>query len=414
MNIKFLTFYYDYDGSKYYENCAMNLKSQLESFEKTLIIDTPQLGPSYNLNCLYKPKIILETLEKIKSPLVWIDADCFVRENPTEFDDINNTYKNIDIGVIIRENEQLAQSAVIYFNYTKNTIKFLNDWIKECSKHIENNYFNGGDHGIFIDLLKKHDLNKIIFTPQIASRLYENSKLQIRISNGGWETESKKELKYLTFLNSGCIDICKNMLQSAKNVGINDDNFIIACLDENAYNNFKNYKNCFLWCNQDIKDYQNWTFDKNSGFRNIVKMKWQIIKTVYEKYQRLCWIDTDIVFKKNPEEQLKNDEKILFQCDKPGSWICSGFMVFNHSIECQKLIEECAHNNDEDDQLIVNNLALTKYSDNIALLDIEQFPNGHIYYNLGKKEKAFIVHNNHMIGIETKINKFKEENLWFI
>jgi hypothetical protein len=33
---------------------------------------------------------------------------------------------------------------------------------------------------------------------------------------------------------------------------------------------------------------------------------------------------------------------------------------------------------------------------------------------MGIKDKAYIVHNNHMVGIETKIKKFKEENLWFI
>ena len=53
-------------------------------------------------------------------------------------------------------------------------------------------------------------------------------------------------MKFLTFLNSGCIDICKNMLISAEKVGINMDDFYIACLDDNSYQKLKEYKNCFF------------------------------------------------------------------------------------------------------------------------------------------------------------------------
>jgi hypothetical protein len=412
MKTPFLTFYYDIDESLYYEKSANNLKEQIESFGGNLIVKNPKLTSSYNLNCLYKPQIILETLKSIECPLIWIDADCDIREIPLEYDSIS---KNVDIVCVLREEQKITpHSAVIYFNYNKNVINFLEKWINECKKFINNQYFNDGDHSIFINLIKNEDLNIGLISPLMASVLYSNSKIKIKISPGGFETEEKKKMKYVTFLNSGCIDICKNMIKSAENVGINSDDFFIACLDKNAYEEFKNYKNCFLWCDQKIKEYQDWTFDPNSGFRSIVKNKWAIIKHVYEKHQRLCWVDTDIVFKKNPSDGLKNDEKILFQCDRPGSWICSGFMVFNNSIECQNLINECANNQTEDDQLLINHIGLTKYHEHIALLSTEQFPNGHIYYNVGIKDQAYIVHNNHMVGIQTKINKFKEENLWFI
>jgi len=35
-------------------------------------------------------------------------------------------------------------------------------------------------------------------------------------------------MKFLTFLNSGCLEICLNMLKSAENVGIDKDDFINA------------------------------------------------------------------------------------------------------------------------------------------------------------------------------------------
>jgi len=221
-------------------------------------------------------------------------------------------------------------------------------------------------------------------------------------------------MKYITFLNSGCIDICKNMLISAENVGIDINDFYIACLDDNAYANMQKYKLAFLYKNQEITNYQNWSFDKNSNFRKIVKLKWKLIKEIYKENKNLCWVDTDIVFKKNPTEILKNSSKILFQCDHPGSTICSGFMVFNDTVDCENLINECGNDEEEDDQLLINEIALKRYSNSIAILNTELFPNGKIYYNYGIKKNAFIVHNNHMIGIDTKIQKFKDEELWFI
>lgn len=223
-------------------------------------------------------------------------------------------------------------------------------------------------------------------------------------------------MKFLTFLNSGCLDICLNMLKSAENVGISKDDFIIACLDNDAYNSLiqKGYNGAYVYINQDLTEYQNWTFDKDSGFRNIVKYKWKIIKQIYDNNPDLIWVDTDIVFKENPVEELKGNEEILFQSDLPGSTLCTGFMVFNRTEICKKMIEECSEYDCEDDQLIMNQIALEKYSDNIALLNEDLFPNGNVYYLQNRKSNAMIVHNNWMVGVNEKIKKFKEENLWFL
>ena len=221
-------------------------------------------------------------------------------------------------------------------------------------------------------------------------------------------------MKFLTFLNSGCIEICKNMLKSAENVGINMNDFYIACLDSNAYENLKEYKNAYLHIDQPITEYQDWTFSEESGFRNIVKNKWSIIKKIYQENKELCWVDTDIVFIENPIEYISGHEEILFQGDSPGSTLCSGFMVFNESKECGEIINECASAVDADDQLIINEIIISKYSNNAAILSRDLFPNGYAYYTEGKKENAVIVHNNFMVGVETKMQKFKEEKLWYL
>lgn len=196
------------------------------------------------------------------------------------------------------------------------------------------------------------------------------------------------------------------------------NNFYIACLDESSFDSLSDYSNAFLWENpqkeSSASEYQNWTFEKNSGFRSVVRHKWKIIQETYKSSQELCWVDTDIVFKENPIELIEDQDEILFQSDKPGSTLCSGFMVFNPTSECEKMIRDCAMADNEDDQLIVNKIALDKYYDNIALLNEDLFPNGHVYYKENRKENAVIVHNNWMIGIDTKIQHFKDEKLWYL
>lgn len=222
-------------------------------------------------------------------------------------------------------------------------------------------------------------------------------------------------MKFLTQLNSGCVDICKNMLKSAENVGLDVNDFIIACLDVNAYEQMKQYPNAFLYKDQEYTGYQDWSFDKGSNFRQIVKLKWKLISDTYKNHKRLCWVDTDIVFRQNPTDFFEaNSKYVLFQTDVPGSLICSGLMIFNETEECSRMIEECGSNETEDDQILINQIALTKYSNIVALLPMEYFPNGHLYYTIGMKDKALMVHNNHMVGIETKINRFKQEGMWYL
>lgn len=222
-------------------------------------------------------------------------------------------------------------------------------------------------------------------------------------------------MKFLTQLNSGCIEICKNMLKSAERVGLSMDDFYIACLDSNAYEHMKEYPGAFLYRDQELTEYQDWSFDKNSKFREIVRTKWKLISDMYEQVQDLCWVDTDIVFIKNffPVPN-KIRHLILVQSDSPGSTFCTGFMIFNNTDYCKNLINDCAQNEDEDDQINFNLTVRDKYAQHVGVLSPEEFPNGHVYYVQNKKDQALIVHNNHMLGVDTKINKFKEEGLWYV
>jgi hypothetical protein len=233
-------------------------------------------------------------------------------------------------------------------------------------------------------------------------------------------------MKFLSFSNNGCKEICANMIQSLLNCSYIQKDIIISCLDEetfvflkNSYKEIQLFKN-FVINDEKLKTYQNWSFDGSSLFRQIVKHKWSIIKN-HLKDEQLIWIDTDIVVLKNLNNVLtdifKSKFDIVTQTDSPTCKYCTGFMIFNPTCDAKKAIEICASDKNADDQIIFNR-HWKNDGVNVATLDLQFFPNGYLVYktkdSFKTKNKWFIVHNNHMVGIENKIQKFKENEMWYI
>lgn len=231
-------------------------------------------------------------------------------------------------------------------------------------------------------------------------------------------------MKFLSFSNSGCKEICANMIRSLLNCSYAQKDISISCLDEETYvflNNLFNeiclFKN-FVINDEKLKKYQDWSFDSSSMFRQIVKHKWSIIKK-HLKNEQFVWIDTDIVVLKNLDNVL-NDVfnsrfDIITQTDAPTCKYCTGFMIFNPTQNAKKVVEMCASNKDADDQIIFNQY-WKQYGINVGVLDLKHFPNGYFIYKEKNYNKNdwYIVHNNHMVGIENKIQKFKENKMWYI
>jgi hypothetical protein len=205
----------------------------------------------------------------------------------------------------------------------------------------------------------------------------------------------------------------------AMNCGVDTKKRVhIHCFDKESIDALQNvatvYQNYSL--GDDLKEYQNWSFDPSSNFSKIVSWKWKIIKSFYDKNPEFIFTDTDIFFIKNTEDYLRSCNKnIVIQTDTPGSKYCTGFMYFKHSDESKKIVNACAMNH-ADDQLLFNRfVGELKIESKIHLLSSDLFPNGYYWYKTdGDKSKAYLVHNNHMMGIETKISNFKNNNMWLL
>lgn len=193
MKTKFITFYYDYDASNYYKNSEIRLRQQIEHMGGHLLSYNPILTEDYSINCLYKPKLILETLKELKQSLIWIDVDCFVQSLPIEMDNITE-----DIGIVLRTHDmKTPHSGLIYFNYNDKVLSFVEEWAKQSQAEVDNvktGKYLGTDHNKLVEMFLENKLGLTykLFSPEIASTNYRGSKVLIGISPGGWEVEKKK------------------------------------------------------------------------------------------------------------------------------------------------------------------------------------------------------------------------------
>jgi len=208
------------------------------------------------------------------------------------------------------------------------------------------------------------------------------------------------------------------MLVSAQKVGIQKEQFIIVAFDKPIYDYYID-KGFQVELFQDIPEdvYHNWTWDKNSKFQALVKNKWTLIKKYFITDKPLVWLDTDIVFLKNPEEYLLSLMKPTFQLDYPVECACTGLMYFPDCETSAKIINILGSQNTEDDQIVCNNLLKNNMLQNkVSYFNLNYFPNGGYFYDAKGTtiEQCIMLHCNYIVGLENKINRLKESGVWYI
>jgi hypothetical protein len=246
------------------------------------------------------------------------------------------------------------------------------------------------------------------------------------------------------FLTGKYCDETRNLLYTIKKY---EDIGTVAvyCLDNNAYNCMKKEGISHLCnINTDLLD----SSFGSAMFHKIVQYKLLMIYDLLQYNRDVLYIDTDIILQKNVTKYLSNiDADIIFQCDSNtldsktcSNKYCSGFIYIKTSkltINVFKDINDSYHTkilktdgiwDGLGDQLTINQI-ISKWvqsNDNnikVHALDLKLFPNGAIYFGTNnndslltttEKGNAFIIHNNWIKGLVNKIQRFKDNNLWFI
>lgn len=90
------------------------------------IKEVPNLG-SWMKNTQYKPTFLLEVLEELQKPILWVDADARVQQ-PFEIPFAEDDY---DFAAHWRAGKELL-SGTLWFNYTEPAIMLLRLWKERC------------------------------------------------------------------------------------------------------------------------------------------------------------------------------------------------------------------------------------------------------------------------------------------
>lgn len=124
-----------------------------------------KLGLNYNIekmpsskdwikNCAVKPMYILNTLEKLKTPVLWVDVDGDIYKRPDWLSKHMDSYDFMARARVQPNNlDRIWHVGTMYFNYTRATMDFVKAWVQ---LHERKGYHFSDDQSI--DWLWKSEL----------------------------------------------------------------------------------------------------------------------------------------------------------------------------------------------------------------------------------------------------------------
>ena len=124
----------DYD--KMLENLRLSVLLNCYEFHCYQLDEDPMISFTnvgiYNAPCYFKPHIIKKALQDFKEDILWLDADCILRNRVDEMLD------NCDVAVTLRRFDEMKirdiydgylNAGVMAFRYNEPTIEFIDKWI---------------------------------------------------------------------------------------------------------------------------------------------------------------------------------------------------------------------------------------------------------------------------------------------
>jgi len=163
MKTEIVSFYCDVDNRTYYSDHSRRLR--INCNENNIPHDVREL-PSrgeYRLNCLAKPKFLLDVLLEKKKPFIWLDVDSLIHAELSVFDELED---KCDVafayqGFPPHVNANHPKASPIYLTYKDIVIEFLKFWIDCCEENIKNPRVKVFDHEILMSNVLP------VFLPQI-------------------------------------------------------------------------------------------------------------------------------------------------------------------------------------------------------------------------------------------------------
>jgi len=232
----------------------------------------------------------------------------------------------------------------------------------------------------------------------------------------------------VNFFTKGLIEEWKNLLYTLRKLNLSDL-LVVFPLDNETLNAVKSegikYDESLINDNISAE-----TSFGGGDFKNITCNKVLAINKMLKQGKFVFYLDTDIVVTQNIIEDyfrlppmdiyMQSDEKHF---NKPvsdkGNWnYCSGVMFIAPTTYMIKIMESAypkillVKPGGLTDQRVLNNMIDKK---KIGCLCPYKYPNGYRYFTSKTKARnPYLIHNNWITGLDLKIKRFKEYNLWYI
>lgn len=113
-----------------YPQHAERLKLECDSIEQPHIIEELPTTGSYLKNTCLKPRFILDKLNELRSPVLWVDVDASIFKKPVFFLDDGVSVIDFAAKMMVPERKRTWHVGTMWFNYTPPMIKFIESWIE--------------------------------------------------------------------------------------------------------------------------------------------------------------------------------------------------------------------------------------------------------------------------------------------
>lgn len=247
-------------------------------------------------------------------------------------------------------------------------------------------------------------------------------------------------IHFITYTTGNYTDFTLNLLINFQNTRLHVvHHIIVVCLDDVAIANLQSYSDASwvtltLWEDkpESLALYADFG---TANFNKITHQKMTILRSFLTKYEELYYVDSDIVFFKDPESMIRNTAgDLVFQQDAPftehkniyHTYLCSGNFFLRRNKRTTDFIEKWFHMltpNCNEQETLYNYLKSTCNLDfrgitevNLGVFPMEMAQNGYdaFRFNWHIKDEKVCIHANHMIGAQAKMNALKSINMWFL
>jgi hypothetical protein len=243
------------------------------------------------------------------------------------------------------------------------------------------------------------------------------------ITLGHWLYKAlRPRCRIVNFFTGGLCEEWRNFLYTVRQQGL-EDLLVVFVLDQQALECVKkegiSYRTDLM-----TKDLTKESDFGSEGFRDITARKVKAIEIMLREGYFVFYLDTDIVLLDNPVRHYftlpaapvyMQSDTTNFNINTPGEH-CTGVIFMSPSLKTADIMNKASNlilglpPGKLDDQNILNKTLKAR------TLDPKAYPNGHRYFKHKDRcwNKPILIHNNYIIGLDAKIDRFKKHGLWYI